>query len=310
MNMKKAALSLLFSLFIFGYATLTVKSAFACFDLSSIPEATINEGDVYHATGSFYDPHGLSWTGTVNYGDGSDAQTLNLSNSSFTLDHIYPNSGIYTVTVTVETTSFAQSYSGTPMCEVVIIGGGSNSNTGGNNQPSNQETVSAIVTVQRQLKSLSPVNVWIGLKNSDDVGTRFDLKAEILKDGLVVAAGELNSFSGGSSGFNNAHLAAIPLNLIAPINFPVGSFLSLRLSVRNTCTGPSHNSGVARLWYNDSMASSQFGLTIGNIMNNYFLGDGYALITSVGLGPKKTIDVQSGAKCSAFKPFGTWTTIL
>lgn len=29
-----------------------------------------------------------------------------------------------------------------------------------------------------------------------------------------------------------------------------------------------------------------------------------------GPGPKKTIDVAAGAKCSAFKPFGTWSITL
>jgi hypothetical protein len=310
MSIKKLVFSSFFFLLVFAYASVTAKSVLACFDLTPIPSVTINEGETYTATGSFFDPRGASWLATVDYGDESGTQALDLNDASFVLNHLYENSGVYNVTVIVETTSFAPSYNTTPTCEVIPNGTVTNTNTGGNNQPSNQETVSAIVTVQRQLKSLSPAGVWIGLKNSDDVGTRFDLKAEVLIDDLVVTTGELNSFSGGSSGFNNAHLASIPLNLADPIEFPTGSVLSLRLSVRNTCTGPSHNSGVARLWYNDSAASSQFGLTMGNITNRYYLHDAYALTASVGLGPKKMIDVQSGVKCSDFKPFGTWAITL
>ncbi len=34
------------------------------------------------------------------------------------------------------------------------------------------------------LTALSPAHVWLGLKNSDDVGTNFDLKAEIFRTAL------------------------------------------------------------------------------------------------------------------------------
>ncbi len=39
------------------------------------------------------------------------------------------------------------------------------------------------------LTSLSPVHAWIGLKNSDDQGARFDLKAELKKNGVTIATG-------------------------------------------------------------------------------------------------------------------------
>lgn len=40
------------------------------------------------------------------------------------------------------------------------------------------------------LTTLSTLHVWLGLKNSDDQGTSFDLRAEILKNGMLVASGE------------------------------------------------------------------------------------------------------------------------
>jgi hypothetical protein len=150
----------------------------------------------------------------------------------------------------------------------------------------------------------------VGLKNSDDVGVKFDLLAEAYKDGVLVSSGELDSFTGGSSGFNNAHLATINFSSFAPTSFSQGSVLSLKISVRNACTGSTHNSGTARLWYNDTAANSQFGATIASSANDYFLRDNLILATTTGAGPKKTIDLQSGAKCSAFKSFGTWTITL
>ena len=60
--------------------------------------------------------------------------------------------------------------------------------------------------------------VWVGLKNSDDVGIRFDLQAKVYLNGSLVGSGTLNSVAGGSSGFNNAKLHTIPLTLTAPIS--------------------------------------------------------------------------------------------
>ncbi len=159
----------------------------------------------------------------------------------------------------------------------------------------------------RQLTGLSPAKVWVGLKNSDDVGTKFDLKAEVYAGSTLVSSGEIDSVNGGSSGFNNAKLDTINFNSFSPVAFPTGSQLNLKLYVRNTCTGPTHNSGTARLWYNDSAANSQFDATIGTVTSNYFLWNNFILGTSVGFGPKETIDVAAGAPCSPFKLFGTWT---
>lgn len=165
-------------------------------------------------------------------------------------------------------------------------------------------------TPQPQLSSLSPAKVWIGLKNSDDVGTKFDLKAEAYRDGMLISTGQLNSFTGGSSGFANAHLATIPFDPFSPFVVPSGTELKIQVLVRNACTGSAHNSGTARFWYNDSAANSSFGATINQNLNTYYLVNGFNLSSSVGSGPKKTVDVAAGAKCSAFKTFGTWTTTL
>ena len=79
--------------------------------------------------------------------------------------------------------------------------------------------------------------------------------------------------------------------------------------MRNACTGSGKNSGAARLWFNDSAANSRFDATIGSPAI-YYLRDGFSLATTPGPGPKKTIDVAAGAKCSPFKPFGTWSTTI
>jgi hypothetical protein len=244
--------------------------------ISSISNTTINEGATYSASGSFTDSDSSSWTATVDYGDGSGSQSLTLTGMNFSLSHVYTTHGTYTVTVNVTDNQGA---------------------TG---------TGTATVTVQRQLVTLSPAKIWVGLKNSDDAGIKFDLLAEVYKDSSLVTSGELDSVAGGGSGFNNAHLQTISFNSFSPIDFPSGSNLKIKVSVRNACTGSAHNSGTARLWFNDSAADSHFDATIGTNTSDYFLLDNFLLGTSTG-STKKTIDVAAGAKCSAFKPFGTWT---
>ena len=53
------------------------------------------------------------------------------------------------------------------------------------NTPTNTPTPSAGAT----LTDLSPAKLWVGLKNSDDQGTQFDIKVEVLKNGTPVASG-------------------------------------------------------------------------------------------------------------------------
>jgi hypothetical protein len=159
------------------------------------------------------------------------------------------------------------------------------------------------------LTALGPAKVWIGLKNSDDVGTKFDLLAEVLKNGTVVGSGQVNSVPGGSSGFNNAVLDTINLALPGSVPINSGDTLSFRLSVRIASTG--HRSGTARLWFNDTAANSRFSATVAGVTDSYFLRNGSTLATTAGAGPKNTIDVfvDRAVGGNPFKPFGTWNKL-
>jgi hypothetical protein len=158
------------------------------------------------------------------------------------------------------------------------------------------------------MTAVGPANVWIGLKNSDDVGTRFDLLAEVLKNPgqTVIGSGQVNSVPGGSSGFNNAILDIINMTLPNAVAFNPGETLSFRLSVRVAATG--HRSGTARLWFNDAAANSRFNAVIDGSTNSYFLRNGFTLESIAGPGPRNTIDVfvDRAVGGNPFKPFGTW----
>jgi hypothetical protein len=158
------------------------------------------------------------------------------------------------------------------------------------------------------ISAVGPAQFWVGLKNSDDVGTKFDLLAEVFKNGALVGSGQLNDVLGGSSGFNNAKLDPISLALSGTPVFSPGDTIGIRLSVR-VATSSGHRSGTARLWFNDTAANSRFTANFGGIVSPYFLLSGSNLGTAAGAGPKNTIDVlvDRAVGGNPFKAFGTWS---
>jgi hypothetical protein len=177
-------------------------------------------------------------------------------------------------------------------------------------------------TPSRQLTALSAAKVWVGLKNSDAVGLRLDLKAEVFvnsESNPAVGMGQLNNVSSGSSGFNNAVLNTVPLTLTGgPVALADGDKVLLRVSARRTCFGGGHNSGTPRLWYNGQAidsgtsrdAGSRFDATIDGSTDDYYLRTGFVLDTTGGQS-RTFIDkaVNSSVACPnrPFTSFGTWS---
>jgi len=152
--------------------------------------------------------------------------------------------------------------------------------------------------------------VWLGLKNSDDVGTNFDVRAEVLRNGGVVGTGEIANVSGGSSGFNNAVLRAIDIALSGGVPIVSGDTLSIRVSMRIGATG--HRSGTARLWYNDTQANSRLEFSLYGTPTTLYLRDGFTLQSTsapVSATSKKTIDVFGDRLVGGnpWKVVGTWS---
>jgi hypothetical protein len=110
------------------------------------------------------------------------------------------------------------------------------------------------------LSTLGNLRLWLGLRNSDDQGTQFDVKAEVRKNGQVIATGELFCVTGVTRNSQRAKEVNVPFASFAPVSF--GSEpLSLRLLTRigtNTegrkCSGPegSHNSALGLRLYFDA----------------------------------------------------------
>jgi len=232
----------------------------------------------------------------------------NVCGSSATLAANTPSVGTGTWSVVSGSGSFTNSHD--PNTTVTGLSAGANvlrwTITNGACSSADEVTINS--SSAGTVSALGNANVWVGLKNSDDVGTKFDFLAAVLKNGVVVGSGQINDQPGGSSGFNNAILRTISMALSSGQSFCAGDTLSFRLSVRIAASS-THVSGTARLWYNDSAANSRFTATVNGTPTDYFLLDGFVLGTSAGPGPKKTSDVLVNRNVGGnpFLPFGTWT---
>jgi hypothetical protein len=117
-----------------------------------------------------------------------------------------------------------------------------------------------------QLTSLSDLYVWLGLKNSDDIGTRFDLRAEVYRNGVLATAGESDCISGVTRNADQAKEVVITFAAFAPVNFDgVTDGLTLKVMVRigtdgagALCGGHSNAAG-ARLYFDAVSRAAKFG---------------------------------------------------
>ena len=203
------------------------------------------------------------------------------------------------------------------------VGGISNTATVTANEPdpdtsNNSATqVTTINAVTGQLTLLSPAKLWLGQAGRSKT-LKFDLLVEVLVNGSVVGTGQLSNVKAGGSTFSGAVLDTVLLTLGAPTAAPTGTGLSIRASVRISCSITSTGvSGTARLWYNGQPidtgrrkdAGSRFDATIGGVNSNYYLRPAFTLATSAGTS-RQSIDVavNSSVACPvrSFTPFATW----
>src|SRR4030095_14523950 len=125
------------------------------------------------------------------------------------------------------------------------------------------------------VEALAPAHAWIGLKNGMDAGLNFDLLAEVFRNGVLIGSGQVNQVPGGGAGWGGAVDRAIALALSSSgtSGACAGHPLSITLSVRVAAVGKS--SGTARLWYNDPLTNSRFGVTIAGVQSTLYLLNGF-----------------------------------
>ena len=114
-----------------------------------------------------------------------------------------------------------------------------------------------------QLTALGDLHAWVGLKNSDDQGTYFDVRAELVKGGVVIASGEVKSVQGVTRNPDKAKQVVVAFGSFAAVQVPAGSVLSLRLLAKVADSGGHNNAVGLRLYYDAVTRPSRFGATLG-----------------------------------------------
>lgn len=165
---------------------------------------------------------------------------------------------------------------------------------------------------------LGSAKIWIGLKNSDAVGLRVDLVGEVFRNNVLIGSGELVNQTTGSSGFRNALLKEIPLDVL-PVVIEPGDILTIRVLARRTCAGGGHAAGTVRLWYNGQPvdsgwtrdAGSRLDATTGGVPLNQYLRTSFELSETPG-SSRTYVDALLDSKIPCpgrpFRVIGSWSS--
>ncbi len=110
------------------------------------------------------------------------------------------------------------------------------------------------------------LHTWIGLKNSDDQGTRFDLRAELYKNGILLAQGLIRCIQGVTRNPDSAEAVTVPFGLLPTTVLEGSDGLSLRILTRigtnpdDTACGGHSNAVGLRLYFDSTNRPSSFAL--------------------------------------------------
>ena len=108
------------------------------------------------------------------------------------------------------------------------------------------------------LTALGDLGMWLGLKNSDDIGTRFDLRAEVYSNGTLVASGEMFCITGVTRNPSLAKEVTVPFGTISSGAFAATDVLSLKVLTRVGTTGGAfcggHSNAVGLRLYFDAVS--------------------------------------------------------
>jgi hypothetical protein len=116
-----------------------------------------------------------------------------------------------------------------------------------------------------ELVELDALNLYLGLKNSDDQGTWFDVRADVMKNGQVVTSGLLRCVQGVTRNPNQALQVDIPLELTSSVDFDgTNDILGIKLSTRigtneddSKCGGHNNATGL-RVYFGGLSKPPQF----------------------------------------------------
>lgn len=127
------------------------------------------------------------------------------------------------------------------------------------------------VGVTGSLSTAGDLRLWLGLKNSDDQGTQFDVKAEIARNEALIGSGITPCVTGVTRNASLAKETIVPITVPTPVPLTSNEAISLRILTRigtNTdgskCSGPggSHNNAVGlRVYFDATDRAARFSVT-------------------------------------------------
>lgn len=167
-----------------------------------------------------------------------------------------------------------------------------------------------------QLSDISDAHVWVGLKNSDDQGTPFDVQVELLTNGTPVAAGLQRCVVGVTRNPSLAKEVVVGWNGFTPVELNAGDVLALRVSTRigtnpdGTKCSPGHNNALGlRLYYDAASRASRLSVTMTpDPSEDLYLGsDGVTCASgeSSGVSVRFLVDVTPTANAAKCKDSGS-----
>jgi len=177
-------------------------------------------------------------------------------------------------------------------------------------------------TSQPPENALGPAKLWVGLKNSDDQGTQFDLRVELYKNSThLLSAGEKLCVTGMTRNPNLAKEVEVVFSPVAQDNLSAGDQLTLTVLTRigtnpegTKCSGPggSHNNATGlRLYFDSTNRPSRFGAAASpDPLSGFFLHFPELLDTFMPTGsvPKyQDSGAVNFAGKNPWKPIGSWS---
>ena len=117
----------------------------------------------------------------------------------------------------------------------------------------------------QRLSGVGGLLAFLGLKNSDDQGTQFDLRAELFRNGVFAGSSTTACITGVTRNPDLARVVTAAFDPFAAVPIAAGDVLSLKLSTRigtnpdgSKCDGPggSHSNAVGLRVYFDAVSRS------------------------------------------------------
>ena len=179
-----------------------------------------------------------------------------------------------------------------------------------NQQIQNIPSQGYTMTVPKDLKSLAPAKLWVGLKNSDDQGTFFDVRVEVLKNGSPIASGVSKNIQGVTRNPDMAKEVTVAFGSISDGEVSPGDILSLKVFTKVADSGGHNNAVGLRLYYDAVTRPSRFGAEITpDPLKSFFLrtvtSDFLDSTALTGKTPKQKD--SPGIDRKTYREIGTWS---